>query len=109
MNTESDMYNDQQKTIASFWTTELLCNLYVILSKSTCYIIIVVCTNYLSETKCELKSKQKQRNERKKRKRKKITRKISNKGGAQSTPFKGINIFITKQLSMKNPEVSVIL
>ena len=35
--------------------------------------------------------------------------KISNKGVAQSTPFIGINIFITKQLSMKNPEVSIIL
>ena len=53
MNTESDMYNDEQKTIASFWTTELLCNLYVVISKSTYYIIIVVCTNYLSETKSE--------------------------------------------------------
>ena len=47
------MYNDEQKTIASFWTTELLCNLYVVISKSTYYIIIVVCTNYLSETKSE--------------------------------------------------------
>ena len=35
--------------------------------------------------------------------------KISNKGVAQSTPFIGINIFITKQLSMKNPGVSIIL
>ena len=44
-----------------------------------------------------------------KKEREKITREISNKGGAQSTPFIGINIFITKQLSMKNPEVSIIL
>ena len=40
---------------------------------------------------------------------KKFTGKISNKGMAQSTPFIGINIFITKQLSMKNPEVSIVL
>ena len=40
---------------------------------------------------------------------KKFTSKISNKGVAQSAPFIGINIFITKQLSMKNPEVSIIL
>ena len=53
MNTESEMYNDEQKTIARFWTTELLCNLYFVISKSIDYIIIVVCTNYLSETKSE--------------------------------------------------------
>ena len=45
----------------------------------------------------------------KKEKEKRFTSKISNKGVAQSTPFIGINIFTTKQLSMRNPEVSIIL
>ena len=53
-------------------------------------------------------NKNKQMKEKKERE-KKITGKISNKGVAQSTPFIVINIFITKQLSMKSPEVSIIL
>ena len=40
----------------------------------------------------------------KKEREKKLTSKISKKGVAQSAPFIGINIFITKQLSMKNPK-----
>ena len=53
-------------------------------------------------------NKNKQMKEKKERE-KQFTSKISNKGVAQSAPFIGINIFITKQLSMKNPEVFIIL
>ena len=81
------MYNDEQKTIGSFWTTELLCNLYVVISKSTYYIIIVVCTNYLSETKSEYKSKQKQTSEREKRKRKKLLAKSQTRVGPSQRPL----------------------
>ena len=54
-------------------------------------------------------NKKKQMKEKKEREKKRFTSKISYKGVAQSTPLIGINIFITKQLSMKNPEVSIIL
>ena len=78
--------------------------------------ILLLVQIIVSETKMNLK-KTKQTNKQKKRKKEKRKWKqkgknyqqISNKGVTQSTPFIDINIFITKQLSMKNPEVSIIL
>ena len=78
--------------------------------------ILLLVQIIVSETKMNLKKQNKQINRRKGRKKKESESKkgkdyqqISNKGVTQSTPFIDIKIFITKQLSVKNSEVSIIL